>query len=110
MGGNFVKVFAWYDNEWGFSNRMRDVASLIGALARLGPRCMALRKLEEVPVAGKRVFIRADLNVPLRDGNDHRHDAHRRGTAGDQVGDRQRWASDRRVAPRPPEGQTGSRR
>jgi glyceraldehyde 3-phosphate dehydrogenase len=24
--GNFAKVFAWYDNEWGFSNRMVDVA------------------------------------------------------------------------------------
>lgn len=23
-GGNFVKVLAWYDNEWGFSNRMLD--------------------------------------------------------------------------------------
>jgi glyceraldehyde 3-phosphate dehydrogenase len=22
--GNLVKVFAWYDNEWGFSNRMLD--------------------------------------------------------------------------------------
>ena len=29
---------------------------------------MALRKLEEIPVTGKRVFIRADLNVPIRDG------------------------------------------
>src|SRR5436190_34698 len=29
---------------------------------------MAFRKLEEVPVTGKRVFIRADLNVPMRDG------------------------------------------
>jgi phosphoglycerate kinase len=29
---------------------------------------MALRRLEEVPVTGKRVFIRADLNVPIRDG------------------------------------------
>jgi glyceraldehyde 3-phosphate dehydrogenase len=26
MGGNLVKVMAWYDNEWGFSNRMVDVA------------------------------------------------------------------------------------
>ena len=26
---------------------------------------MAIRKLEDVPVAGKRVFIRSDLNVPI---------------------------------------------
>ncbi|MEQ1506867.1 MAG: type I glyceraldehyde-3-phosphate dehydrogenase, partial [Myxococcota bacterium] len=25
-----VKVFAWYDNEWGFSCRMNDLAALIG--------------------------------------------------------------------------------
>jgi glyceraldehyde 3-phosphate dehydrogenase len=25
--GNLVKVLAWYDNEWGFSNRMLDTAS-----------------------------------------------------------------------------------
>jgi glyceraldehyde 3-phosphate dehydrogenase len=25
IGGNMVKVLAWYDNEWGFSCRMRDV-------------------------------------------------------------------------------------
>jgi len=24
--GNLVKVLAWYDNEWGFSNRMLDTA------------------------------------------------------------------------------------
>ncbi|MBI2646926.1 type I glyceraldehyde-3-phosphate dehydrogenase [Candidatus Woesearchaeota archaeon] len=28
--GNFVKVIAWYDNEWGFSERMVDVIKLIG--------------------------------------------------------------------------------
>ena len=29
IGGNFVKVIAWYDNEWGFSERMIDVIKLI---------------------------------------------------------------------------------
>jgi glyceraldehyde 3-phosphate dehydrogenase len=27
---NFVKIFAWYDNEWGFSNRMVDFIEMIG--------------------------------------------------------------------------------
>ena len=27
---NFIKVLSWYDNEWGFSNRMRDVSLLVG--------------------------------------------------------------------------------
>ena len=26
MDGNFVRVMSWYDNEWGFSNRMSDTA------------------------------------------------------------------------------------
>jgi glyceraldehyde 3-phosphate dehydrogenase len=29
LGGNLVKVFAWYDNEWGYACRCRDVAKLI---------------------------------------------------------------------------------
>ncbi|HTW34978.1 MAG TPA: type I glyceraldehyde-3-phosphate dehydrogenase [Rhizomicrobium sp.] len=32
LGGNFVRVMAWYDNEWGFSNRMADVSALMGKL------------------------------------------------------------------------------
>ena len=26
VGGNMGKISAWYDNEWGFSNRMCDIA------------------------------------------------------------------------------------
>ena len=29
IGGNFVKVVAWYDNEWGYSCRMIDVIKLL---------------------------------------------------------------------------------
>ncbi len=32
---NFVKVFSWYDNEWGFSNRMVDFIELVGKKAGL---------------------------------------------------------------------------
>jgi glyceraldehyde 3-phosphate dehydrogenase len=31
MGTNFAKIMAWYDNEWGFSNRMIDLAQLMHA-------------------------------------------------------------------------------
>jgi glyceraldehyde 3-phosphate dehydrogenase len=27
IDGNFVNVLGWYDNEWGFSNRMCDVTA-----------------------------------------------------------------------------------
>jgi glyceraldehyde 3-phosphate dehydrogenase len=30
MGGNLVKVMAWYDNEMGFSHRMLDLAAYMG--------------------------------------------------------------------------------
>ncbi|WP_018085307.1 type I glyceraldehyde-3-phosphate dehydrogenase [Desulfurispora thermophila] len=31
--GNLVKVVAWYDNEWGYSNRVLDLALYMGRLA-----------------------------------------------------------------------------
>lgn len=32
VGGRMVRVLAWYDNEWGFSCRMADVAAAMGRL------------------------------------------------------------------------------
>ena len=31
LGDNFAKVFSWYDNEWGFSNRMIELSQLVAA-------------------------------------------------------------------------------
>ena len=31
-GGKLIRVMSWYDNEWGFSNRMSDTAALFGSL------------------------------------------------------------------------------
>ena len=28
LGGNFVKVIAWYDNEWGYSCRVADLVAV----------------------------------------------------------------------------------
>ena len=32
INGTFCRILSWYDNEWGFSNRMVDVASMLGKL------------------------------------------------------------------------------
>jgi len=32
MEGTFVRILSWYDNEWGFSNRMSDTAVAMGKL------------------------------------------------------------------------------
>ena len=31
IGGNLAKVVAWYDNEWGYSCRVADLASFMAA-------------------------------------------------------------------------------
>jgi glyceraldehyde 3-phosphate dehydrogenase len=31
MGDRFAKVFSWYDNEWGFSNRMVELSQLVAS-------------------------------------------------------------------------------
>jgi glyceraldehyde 3-phosphate dehydrogenase len=32
VDGTMVRVLAWYDNEWGFSNRMLDTANVMARL------------------------------------------------------------------------------
>jgi len=31
IGGTQVKIYAWYDNEWGYAHRLADVARMVGA-------------------------------------------------------------------------------
>ncbi len=31
MGGKLVKIFSWYDNEWGYSNRLADITAFVAS-------------------------------------------------------------------------------
>ncbi len=33
IGGNLARVVAWYDNEWGYSQRLADLAAYLGRQA-----------------------------------------------------------------------------
>ena len=37
IGGNMLKVVAWYDNEWGYSNRLVEVVADTGRLLQANP-------------------------------------------------------------------------
>jgi glyceraldehyde 3-phosphate dehydrogenase len=37
VGGNLLKVVAWYDNEWGYSNRLVELTADVGKLLRNEP-------------------------------------------------------------------------
>ncbi|MEA2642040.1 MAG: hypothetical protein QOF51_3434, partial [Chloroflexota bacterium] len=32
VGGNMVKVISWYDNEWGYSCRVSDLANFMAGM------------------------------------------------------------------------------
>jgi glyceraldehyde 3-phosphate dehydrogenase len=34
VNGTHVKVYAWYDNEWGYANRLVELAALAGSSLR----------------------------------------------------------------------------
>ena len=67
--GTLVKVSSWYDNEWGFSSRMLDVAAVFAEVQAVAAKQMTKKFMPpEVDLRGKRVFIRCDLSVPIEDG------------------------------------------
>jgi len=36
--GSLVKVFGWYDNEWGYANRVVDLASYVARKETVGSK------------------------------------------------------------------------
>merc|ERR1719316_487477 len=87
MGEDLVKVVMWYDNEWGYSQRVLDLTAIVAATmpaeakkevaaAQTEKKAAAQEKapvevkksvedLSEADLKGKKVLIRCDLNVPL---------------------------------------------
>ena len=61
IGGNQVKVIGWYDNEWGYSNRLVDLTALVAARLRV----MRYPRRPASVGAAAGVLVRSDLNVPL---------------------------------------------
>ena len=62
VGKNMGKISAWYDNEWGFSNRMCDIVENINKI-------FLMKSIkDETNLNKKRILLRLDLNVPLKNG------------------------------------------
>ena len=105
--GNQVKVVGWYDNEWGYSNRLIDLSAYVGELA-LTWRPGSTTLVDQLgDVRGKRVLVRSDLNVPLDGTHDHRRRADPRQRADHPRAVRRRRPRRRDGPPRPPEGRAG---
>src|SRR6185369_797244 len=49
VNGNCVKVISWYDNEWGYSCRVRDLINYLGSKGLLGNLLSVPRHTQSVP-------------------------------------------------------------
>ncbi len=62
------KIVSWYDNEWGYSMRVVDLALKMGRLGVNKGDSISLKSIDDLNMKGKRVFIRVDFNVPMEGG------------------------------------------
>ncbi len=64
----FFKIVSWYDNEWGYSMRVADLAALMAEKGIDKGDNLSLKGIDDVSLKGKRVFMRVDFNVPTENG------------------------------------------
>ena len=72
VDGNLAKVFSWYDNEWGFSNRMKDLLHYMAPAGprRLGRAAMAKKTVRDLrrPRRARASSCAWTTTCPLEDG------------------------------------------
>ena len=51
VDGDFLKIFAWYDNEWGYSNRLVEQVMNVGSIASGQPAASDSSPQDSAPVA-----------------------------------------------------------
>ncbi len=52
IGGNFIKVVSWYDNEWGYSNRTAELIDWLSGLRSRSLHTAALDRQAKLSVPG----------------------------------------------------------
>jgi glyceraldehyde 3-phosphate dehydrogenase len=67
IGGNLLKVVAWYDNEWGYSNRLVELTADIGKLVHGGaaPAGPKAADMPEKPAEGSKDEKEPETAEPL---------------------------------------------